>query len=61
MDLSFIPPPLRKIPLLWGDQAKALTADLEQLGKEARKRIIENFSVENRKALLLNELKNKEC
>ena len=40
---------------------KALTADLEQLGKEARKRIIENFSVDNRKALLLNELKNKEC
>jgi len=40
---------------------KALTADLEQIGKEARIQIIENFSVENRKALLLNELKNNEC
>ena len=40
---------------------KALMADLEQLGKKARIQIIENFSVENRKALLLNELKNNEC
>ena len=38
---------------------KALKADLEQLGKEARNRIIENFSVENRSSLLITELTNK--
>ena len=37
---------------------KALTSDLEQLGEKARIQIIENFSVENRRTLLLNELKN---
>ena len=35
---------------------KALTSDLEQLGKEARARIIENFSVKNRQELLIKEL-----
>jgi glycosyltransferase involved in cell wall biosynthesis len=35
---------------------KALTSDLEQLGKEARTRIIENFSVDNRASLLIGEL-----
>jgi glycosyltransferase involved in cell wall biosynthesis len=38
---------------------KALTADLEQLGKEARIRIIENFSVDNRELLLITELTAK--
>ena len=38
---------------------KALKTDLEQLGKEARNRIIENFSVENRSSLLITELTNK--
>ena len=38
---------------------KALKADLKQLGKEARNRIIENFSVENRSSLLITELTNK--
>ena len=38
---------------------KALKADLKQLGKEARNRIIENFSVDNRSSLLITELTNK--
>ena len=38
---------------------KALTSDLEQLGKEARTRIIENFSVDNRQLLLITELTAK--
>jgi glycosyltransferase involved in cell wall biosynthesis len=38
---------------------KALTADLEQLGKEARTRIIENFSIDNRASLLIGELTAK--
>ena len=39
---------------------KALTADLEKLGNMARKRIIENFSVENRALLLIPELTDKD-
>ena len=35
---------------------KALRADLETLGIEAKMRIIENFSVDNRKNLLIKEL-----
>jgi len=38
---------------------KALKADLEQLGKEARTRIIKNFSEDNRSSLLITELSNK--
>jgi len=38
---------------------KALRADLEQLGKEARTRIIKNFSEDNRSSLLITELSNK--
>jgi len=38
---------------------KALKANLEKLGKEARYRIIENFSIENRASLLIAELTAK--
>ena len=38
---------------------KALKADLEKLGRDARRRIIKNFSSENRALLLINELNSK--
>ena len=38
---------------------KVIKADLEQLGKEARTQIIENFSEDNRSSLLITELTNK--
>ena len=49
----------RSIELLEMLINKALAADLEQLGKEARTRIIENFSVDNRASLLIGELTAK--